>query len=71
MSPAVISNSSFSRLDLCIDKFIEIKRISGIEGEEIKEDFEKLKKNHNAIISCLFQFSIMLKFLRVPKKLFS
>ena len=48
LSPEIILRSSTDRVDLCIDKFMELNRISGEEGDMIKEDYCKIRDNRQA-----------------------
>ena len=49
ISPEVILRKSNSRLDLCVEKLISLRRITGLEADEIKEDFEKMGLDREVI----------------------
>ena len=43
LSPEILLKTSTSRLDNCISAFMDLKLISGIDGDLIKDDFDTLK----------------------------
>ena len=46
LSPTIILNNSLSRLDNCISYFMDRNIITGIEGDQIKEDYVAIKESN-------------------------
>ena len=43
------SNVGLQRLDICLDQFLELRRVDGIEADEIREDYLKVFTNPEVI----------------------
>ena len=48
LSPTVVLSNSFSRLDKCLNKFMELRHITGPEADQVREDFEKIQDDAQA-----------------------